>query len=127
MCHSESAPYRHPHRAPKPGLENRMDIAALPGRVPTIMCTLLLHSGISSGPTTLPRRKDMSFVKTQPEMLSAAAGDLQIISSAMSAENAVAATVTTGVVPAAGNAVSALTALQFSAHAQLYQAIGAQA
>jgi PE family protein len=69
----------------------------------------------------------MSFVKTQPEMLSAAASDLQIISSAMSAENAVAATVTTGVVPAAGDAVSALTALQFSAHAQLYQAIGAQA
>src|SRR5258708_6420904 len=69
----------------------------------------------------------MSFVKIQPEMLSAAAGDLQGISAAMSAENAVATTITTAVVPAAGDAVSALAALQFAAHAQIYQAISAQA
>ena len=69
----------------------------------------------------------MSFVMAQPEMLSAAAGDLQGISTAMSAENTAAATITTAVVPAAGDAVSALTALQFAAHAQLYQAISAQA
>jgi hypothetical protein len=69
----------------------------------------------------------MSFVMTQPEMLSAAADDLQGISTAMSAENTAAATITTAVVPAAGDAVSALTALQFAAHAQLYQAISAQA
>ena len=38
-----------------------------------------------------------------------------------------AAAPTTGVVPAAADEVSALTAAQFAAHAQLYQAIGAQA
>ncbi|MGH7732929.1 MAG: PE family protein, partial [Gemmatimonadales bacterium] len=34
---------------------------------------------------------------------------------------------TTGVVPAAADEVSALTAAQFAAHAQMYQAVGAQA
>jgi len=45
----------------------------------------------------------------------------------MSAENAAAAAPTTGVVPAAADEVSALTAAQFAAHAQMYQAVSAQA
>jgi hypothetical protein len=69
----------------------------------------------------------MSFVTTQPEALTAAAGNLQAIGSAMSAQNAAAAAPTTGVVPAAADEVSALTAAQFAAHAQMYQAISAQA
>lgn len=69
----------------------------------------------------------MSFVTTQPEALSAAATSLQGIGSTMSAQNAAAAAPTTGVVPPAADAVSALTAAQFAAHAQMYQAISAQA
>ena len=69
----------------------------------------------------------MSFVTTQPEALAAAANALQGIGSAMVAQNAVAAPPTTAVAPAAADDVSALTATQFAAHAQLYQAISAQA
>ena len=68
----------------------------------------------------------MSFVTTQPEAL-AAAGNLQGIGSAISAQSAAAAAPTTGVVPAAADEVSALTAAQFAAHAQMYQAVSAQA
>ena len=45
----------------------------------------------------------------------------------MNAQNAAAAAPTTGVVPAAADEVSALTAAQFAGHAQLYQAVSAQA
>ena len=69
----------------------------------------------------------MSFVTTQPEALAAASADLAGIGSAMSAQNAAAAAPTTGVVPAAADEVSALTAAQFAAHAQMYQAVSAQA
>jgi hypothetical protein len=69
----------------------------------------------------------MSFVTTQPEMLAAAAGDLQGIGATMVAQNAAAAGPTTGVIPAAADEVSALTATQFAAHAQMYQAVSAQA
>lgn len=69
----------------------------------------------------------MSFVTTQPEALAAAAGSLQGIGSALNAQNAAAATPTTGVVPAAADEVSALTAAQFAAYAQIYQAVSAQA
>ncbi len=69
----------------------------------------------------------MPFVSTQPEDLTAAAGNLQGIGSSVTAQNAAAAAPTTGVVPAAADEVSALTALQFAAHAQTYQAISAQA
>ena len=69
----------------------------------------------------------MSFVTTQPEALSAAAGSLQGIGSPLNAQNAAAAAPMTGVVPAAADEVSALTAAQFVAHAQLYQAVSAQA
>jgi hypothetical protein len=69
----------------------------------------------------------MSFVTAQPEALAAAAGNLAGIGSAMSAGNAAAAAPTTGVIPAAADEVSALTAAQFAAHAQMYQAMAAQA
>jgi len=69
----------------------------------------------------------MSFVTTQPEMLAAAVAHLQSMGSAMSVQNAAAAAPTTGVVPAAADEVSALTAAQFAAHAQMYQAVSAQA
>jgi len=69
----------------------------------------------------------MSFVNIVPEMLSTAAGNLQSIGSAVAAENAAALGPTTGLIPAAADEVSALTAMQFGAHAQIYQAISAQA
>jgi hypothetical protein len=69
----------------------------------------------------------MSFVTTQPEALAAAAGTLQSIGTALSAQNAAAAAPTTGVVPAAADEVSALTAAQFAAQAVLYQELSAQA
>lgn len=69
----------------------------------------------------------MSFVNTQPEAILAAAGTLNGIGSALNAQNAAAVAPTTGVVPAAADEVSALTAAHFAAHGHLYQAIGAQA
>ena len=69
----------------------------------------------------------MSFVTTQPEALAYAAGKLQSLGSAMAAESAAAAAPTTGVVPAAADEVSELTAAQFGTHAQMYQAVSAQA
>ena len=69
----------------------------------------------------------MSFVTTQPDLLTAAAGDLQGIGSAMVAQNAAVAGPTTGVTPAAADEVSAITAAQFAAQAQMYQAVSAHA
>ncbi len=69
----------------------------------------------------------MSFVTIQPETLAIAAGNLQSIGSAIAADNAAAAASTTGVVPAAADEVSALTAAQFATHAGIYQALSAQA
>jgi PE family len=69
----------------------------------------------------------MSYVTAQPEALTTAAGTLQGLGSALTAQNAAAAAPTTGVVPAAADEVSALTAAQFAVHAQLYQAVSAQA
>jgi PE family len=69
----------------------------------------------------------MSFVSIVPEMLSAAAGNLQSIGSAVRAQTAAALAPTTGLAPAAADEVSALTAMQFAAHAQMYQAVSAQA
>jgi hypothetical protein len=69
----------------------------------------------------------MSFVTTQPALLAAAAGDLLGLGSALSTANAAAEGPTTGVVPAAADAVSALTAAQFAAHAHTYLAVSAQA
>ncbi len=69
----------------------------------------------------------MSFVVTQPEILAAAAGNLAGIGDAMKAGTAAAAAPTTGVVPPAADLVSAMTAAQFAAHAQMFQAVSAQA
>ena len=69
----------------------------------------------------------MSFVSTQPEALTAAAGTLHGIGSSMSAQNAAAAAPTTGVVPVPADVVSALAAAQFATHAEVYQAVSAQA
>jgi hypothetical protein len=69
----------------------------------------------------------MTFVTTQPEIMTTAAGDLQTVGAAVAAGNAAAATPTTGVIPAASDQVSALTAAQFAAHAVSYQTVSAQA
>ncbi|KPN49461.1 PE family protein [Mycobacterium intracellulare] len=69
----------------------------------------------------------MFSVTVEPHMLTVAAGNLDGIASAMSAGNAAAATQTIEVIPAAADEVSALTAAQFAAHAQMYQAVSAQA
>lgn len=67
------------------------------------------------------------FVTTDPELLSAAAHDLAGLGAAMSASNAAAAGPTVGVVPAAADEVSALTAAQFATHGNHYQAVSAVA
>lgn len=69
----------------------------------------------------------MSFVTTLPAALASAAADLQTIGSQMAADDAAAAAPTTGVIPAAADQVSALTAAQFAAQAELFQAVSAQA
>jgi PE family len=69
----------------------------------------------------------MSFVTTLPEAMTTTAGGLEAVGSTVDAGNAAAAAPTTGVIPAAADAVSALTAVQFVTHAQMYQAISAQA
>lgn len=69
----------------------------------------------------------MSFVTAQPEILTAAAGSLSGIGDSMTAGMTAAAAPTTGVVPPAADLVSAVTAAQFSTHAQLFQEVSAQA
>jgi hypothetical protein len=69
----------------------------------------------------------MSFVIAQPGALATAAGHLNAAGSVMAAQNTAAAAATTGLLPAAADEVSVLTATQFNAHANMYQAVGAQA
>jgi hypothetical protein len=69
----------------------------------------------------------MIFVTAQPEMLAAAAGRLQEIGSTLAAQNAATAAPMTGVVPAAVDEVSVLTAAQFATHGQTFEALSAQA
>jgi hypothetical protein len=69
----------------------------------------------------------MLHVTTDPEALSATAATLSGAGATMSAQNSAAAAPTTGVLPAAADQVSALAALQFAVHAEMYQAISAQA
>jgi hypothetical protein len=69
----------------------------------------------------------VSFVSMQPAELTAAAGNLQGIGSIMTAQSAAAAAPTTGVIPAAADEVSALTAAQFATHAEMFQVVSAQA
>jgi len=79
------------------------------------------------GPPNRHWEKEMSFVITQPEVLTAAAGQLAVIGSAMTASNSAVAQPTTGLVPAAADEVSALTVAAFTAHGALYQEVSAQA
>ena len=69
----------------------------------------------------------MTFVTTQPEMVTAAAGQLTGLGTELNAQNAAAAVPTSGVTPAAADEVSALTAAQFASHARVYQAVSAHA
>jgi hypothetical protein len=70
----------------------------------------------------------MSYVIAAPEYVAAAATDLAGIGSAISDANTFAAVPTLGaVIPAGADAVSAEIAALFSAHAQAYQTISAQA
>ncbi|OBG31131.1 PE family protein [Mycobacterium sp. E3198] len=69
----------------------------------------------------------MSIVIAQPELLAAAAAEMQSLNALVAAGNAAAAAPTTGVVPAAADLVSMLTAAQFASHARLYQEVSAQA
>jgi PE family/PPE-SVP subfamily C-terminal region len=75
----------------------------------------------------MPQEKYMSFVKTLPEALAAAAAQLEGIGNSFSAENAAAAAPTTDVIPAASDEVSVLQAGVFSTYGQLYQSVSAQA
>jgi hypothetical protein len=67
------------------------------------------------------------FVTTQPEALSMAAENLGAIGSAVSSQNVAAAAPTTGIIPAASDEVSVLTATQFVAHANMYHSIMTEA
>ncbi|OBA79573.1 PE family protein [Mycobacterium sp. 1164966.3] len=69
----------------------------------------------------------MSFLTTQPEAMAASAGALQGAGAAVNAGNEAAAGPITAIVPPAADRVSALLAVQFAAHAQMYQAVSAQA
>ncbi len=69
----------------------------------------------------------MSFVITDPNMVGAAADELQGIGSALAATNTAAAAPTAAVLPPATDSVSARIAALMDAHAQQYQALSAQA
>lgn len=69
----------------------------------------------------------MSYVAVQPEVLSAAVTELQGMGVSMGMASASAAGPTIGVLPPAADAVSALAAAHFVAHAHLYQAISTEA
>ncbi|OBG55899.1 PE family protein [Mycobacterium sp. E735] len=69
----------------------------------------------------------MPFVMAQPETIEAAAGELHGINAAVWEGNSAMAAPTTGVVPAAADVVSILTAAQFSWHARLFQAVSGEA
>ncbi len=69
----------------------------------------------------------MSIVIARPEVLAVAAAEMQSLNASMAAGNAAAAAPTTGVVPAAADVVSMLTAAHFASHARLYQEVSAQA
>ncbi len=69
----------------------------------------------------------MSFVTAQPEMLTSAASSLSGIGDSMTAGVSAAATPTISVLPPAADPVSAMTAAQFGAQGQMFQAVSAQA
>lgn len=69
----------------------------------------------------------MSFLMAQPERLDAAARELHSINTAVKDGISAVARPTTGVVPAAADVVSILTAAQFSWHAEIFQDVSASA
>jgi hypothetical protein len=69
----------------------------------------------------------MSYLRAQPDVLDAVAGELHGVNDAVREGSSAAATSTVGVVPAAADVVSILTAAQFASHAQLFQEISAAA
>jgi hypothetical protein len=69
----------------------------------------------------------MSFLIATPQLVTAAAGDLASIGSAIVSANAAAAAQTTGVLPAGADSVSAAIAALLGEHAQVYRALSAQA
>ena len=68
----------------------------------------------------------MSFVNAVPQALTAAAGDLAGIGSALAAANAAAQLPTAGIEAIAADAVSAALVAVFSAHGLGYQSLGAE-
>jgi PE family len=69
----------------------------------------------------------VSFVTTQPDVLTGAASSLSGLGDAMVARNAAAAAPTTGLAPAASDLVSAMTAARFGQHGVTYQEFAARA
>lgn len=69
----------------------------------------------------------MSFLKTIPEELAAAAAQLATVGGSLTAENAGAAAPTTTIAPAAADEVSALQAGIFTTYGTIYQQIAAEA
>ncbi|ORB83311.1 PE family protein [Mycobacterium kansasii] len=69
----------------------------------------------------------MTYVVTEPEAFTTAAAALATASSAVASRNATAAAVTTAVIPAAADEVSALVARRFGIHGERYQQVSAQA
>jgi hypothetical protein len=69
----------------------------------------------------------VSYVRTYPEIIAAAASNLQSIGAALNVGNAAAAGPTTAVVPAAIDEVSILTAAQFASYAARFQELHARA
>lgn len=69
----------------------------------------------------------MSYLKTVPEEIVAAAAQLEGIGNSFSTESTAAAAPTTDIVPAASDEVSVLQAGVFTTYGQLYQTVSAQA
>jgi PE family len=69
----------------------------------------------------------MSYVLAAPELMTAAAGDLGNIGAALTEEHVAAAALTVGLVPAAGDEVSAGVAHLFSQYAEGFQGLAGRA
>jgi hypothetical protein len=68
----------------------------------------------------------MSFLNAHTELMTELANTMQIIGSEMQSQDLRAQGPTAGVIPAAADEVSLLTALQFATHAAMYQAAAAK-
>lgn len=69
----------------------------------------------------------MSIVKAQAEVLAGAAAQMQALNASVRAGDAAAAAPTSGVVAAAADVVSMLTATHFASNARLYREVSSQA